>query len=72
MAQLADTPLTVDLGGLSDSEYQLAIELLGRTPNPVELGMIAAMWSEHCGYTNSRPLLKRLPTSGPAVLQGPG
>jgi phosphoribosylformylglycinamidine synthase subunit PurL len=72
MAQLADRPLPADLGGLSESEYHLAVEFLGRHPNNVELGMIAAMWSEHCGYTNSRPLLKRLPTTGPAVLQGPG
>jgi phosphoribosylformylglycinamidine synthase len=72
MAQLADTRLPADLGGLSESEFHLAVKLLGRQPNHVELGMIAAMWSEHCGYTNSRPLLKRLPTTGPAVLQGPG
>jgi phosphoribosylformylglycinamidine synthase len=72
MAQIADRFLPADLGGLSESEYHLAVELLGRHPNTVELGMIAAMWSEHCGYTNSRPLLKRLPTSGQAVLQGPG
>lgn len=72
MAQLADIPIPADLGGLSEAEYRIAVERLGRAPNPVELGMIAAMWSEHCGYTNSRPLLKRLPTSGAAVLQGPG
>ncbi|MFN0073021.1 MAG: phosphoribosylformylglycinamidine synthase subunit PurL [Chloroflexota bacterium] len=72
MAQLAEYPLPSDIGGLSEAEYQLAARLLGRAPNHVELGMIAAMWSEHCGYTNSRPLLKRLPTAGRAVLQGPG
>jgi phosphoribosylformylglycinamidine synthase subunit PurL len=69
---LADTVLPIDLGGLSETEYHMAVDLLGRAPNSVELGMIAAMWSEHCGYTNSRPLLKRLPTTGPSVLQGPG
>ena len=41
--------------GLTDEEYQKAVELLGRTPNYLELGMFAVMWSEHCGYKNSRP-----------------
>jgi phosphoribosylformylglycinamidine synthase subunit PurL len=72
MAQLADISIPADLGGLSEAEYCLAVERLGRAPNSVELGMIAAMWSEHCGYTHSRPLLKRLPTTGSGVLQGPG
>lgn len=58
--------------GLTDEEYQKAIELLGRTPNYLELGMFAVMWSEHCGYKNSRPLLKQFPTQGPQVIQGPG
>ncbi|MGI6469760.1 MAG: phosphoribosylformylglycinamidine synthase subunit PurL [Syntrophomonadaceae bacterium] len=58
--------------GLTDEEYQKAVELLGRTPNYLELGMFAVMWSEHCGYKNSRPLLKRFPTQGPQVIQGPG
>lgn len=57
---------------LSRAEYDQIRELLGREPNRLELGMFGAMWSEHCGYKNSRPLLKHLPTSGPAVLQGPG
>ncbi|HEV2066349.1 MAG TPA: AIR synthase related protein, partial [Thermomicrobiales bacterium] len=57
---------------LSDSEYQRILELLGREPSPVELGMFGAMWSEHCGYKHSRPLLKTLPTEAPWVLQGPG
>src|SRR5438105_12684006 len=58
--------------GLLPSEYQQILELLGREPNLVELGMLGAMWSEHCGYKHSRKLLRRLPTSGPRVLQGPG
>lgn len=58
--------------GLTDEEYHKAIELLGRTPNYLELGMFAVMWSEHCGYKNSRPLLKQFPTQGPQVIQGPG
>ncbi len=57
---------------LSDAEYERIVELLGREPTPVELGMFGAMWSEHCGYKHSRPLLKRLPTEAPWVLQGPG
>ena len=57
---------------LSDAEYAQIVELLGREPRPVELGMFGAMWSEHCGYKHSRPLLKQLPTSAPWVLQGPG
>jgi phosphoribosylformylglycinamidine synthase II len=54
------------------AEYHQIVELLGRVPNQVELGIFGAMWSEHCGYKNSRPLLKRFPTTGPRVLLGPG
>jgi phosphoribosylformylglycinamidine synthase len=57
---------------LSDSEYEQILQLLGREPRPVELGMFGAMWSEHCGYKHSRPLLKRFPTEAPWVLEGPG
>ena len=57
---------------LSPEEYDLAVRKLGRQPSRVELGIIGALWSEHCGYKTSRPLLKRLPTEGPRVLQGPG
>src|SRR5579875_1701199 len=57
---------------LTRDEYALIVDKLGRAPNAVELGMFGAMWSEHCGYKNSRPLLKRFPTTGPRVLQGPG
>jgi phosphoribosylformylglycinamidine synthase subunit PurL len=58
--------------GLSDFEYDRILELLGRAPNYLELSLFSVMWSEHCGYKNSRPLLRRLPNSGPNVLQGPG
>lgn len=63
-----------DLRGVAlvRAEYHLIVELLGRVPNQVELGIFGAMWSEHCGYKNSRPLLKRFPTEGPRVLLGPG
>jgi phosphoribosylformylglycinamidine synthase II len=58
--------------GLSDFEYDRILELLGRAPNYLELSLFSVMWSEHCGYKNSRPLLRRFPNSGPRVLQGPG
>lgn len=58
--------------GLLDEEYQQIIDILGREPNYVELGMFSVMWSEHCGYKNSRPLLRTLPTQGAQVIQGPG
>jgi phosphoribosylformylglycinamidine synthase II len=57
---------------LSRAEYELACERLGRAPNPLELGVIGGMWSEHCGYKHSRPLLKRFPTEGERVLIGAG
>ena len=57
---------------LTGEEYRLAAERLGRAPNHVELGIIGALWSEHCGYKTSKPLLTRLPSRGSRVLQGPG
>lgn len=58
--------------GLNSAEYQRIQELLGRLPNFTETGLFAAMWSEHCAYKNSKPLLKQFPTSGQRILQGPG
>lgn len=58
--------------GLSEEEHQNIVEILGREPNLTELGMFAVMWSEHCSYKSSRVHLKRLPTQGDRVLQGPG
>ena len=58
--------------GLSPAEFDLVLAALGREPNALEAAMFGALWSEHCGYKNSRPLLRRLPTAGPQVLQGPG
>ncbi|MBW3612773.1 MAG: phosphoribosylformylglycinamidine synthase subunit PurL [Chloroflexi bacterium] len=58
--------------GLTDREYELVVEALGRAPNSVELGMFGAMWSEHCAYKHSRSLLGRLPREGARVLVGPG
>jgi phosphoribosylformylglycinamidine synthase len=58
--------------GLSDFEYDRILQLMGRAPNYLELSLFSVMWSEHCGYKNSRPLLGRFPNEGPRVLQGPG
>ncbi|MEC0372631.1 phosphoribosylformylglycinamidine synthase subunit PurL [Paenibacillus chibensis] len=58
--------------GVSDSEYELICSFLGRQPNYTEIGVFSVMWSEHCAYKNSKPLLRRFPTSGPRVLMGPG
>ncbi len=59
--------------GLTDEEYRLIAEdILGRMPNYTETGLFSVMWSEHCSYKNSKPVLRKFPTSGPQVLQGPG
>lgn len=58
--------------GLTEQEYNKIVDALGREPNITELGILAAMWSEHCSYKSSRVHLKKLPTSGEAVIQGPG
>jgi len=57
---------------LTLAEYQEVVERLGREPNRAELGMFGVMWSEHCCYKNSRPLLKQFPTTGDRILVGPG
>lgn len=66
------TPELVADHGLSPEEYELVLNILGRTPTFTELGIFSAMWSEHCGYKNSKRLLKLLPTKAPWVIQGPG
>ncbi len=58
--------------GLTDSEYELLTKHMGREPNTVELALYAQMWSEHCGYTHTRPLFKHFLTTGPRIVQGPG
>ena len=58
--------------GLTDPEYELIVEQLGREPNDVELAMFSLLWSEHCAYKHSRKLLRRLPTEGERVVMGPG
>ncbi len=57
---------------MAPAEFRLACEKLGRAPNLTELGIISVMWSEHCSYKSSRVWLKKLPTQGPQVIQGPG
>ena len=57
---------------LTPDEYRVIVEQLKRAPNEVELGMLGVLWSEHCSYKSSKALLRRLPSSGSAVLQGPG
>ncbi len=58
--------------GLKPDEYQRFVALIGRTPTFTELGIVSAMWNEHCSYKSSRLHLKRLPTRAPWVIQGPG
>lgn len=58
--------------GLTTAEYAEVVQRLGRHPNRAELGMFGVMWSEHCCYKNSRPLLKQFPTQGERILVGPG
>ncbi len=58
--------------GLKPEEYEDIVKRLGRHPNKAELGMFGVMWSEHCCYKNSRPLLKQFPTTGARILVGPG
>ncbi|WP_208559562.1 phosphoribosylformylglycinamidine synthase subunit PurL [Marinilactibacillus kalidii] len=59
--------------GLTDEEFRMISEdILGRLPNYTETGLFSVMWSEHCSYKNSKPVLRKFPTDGPQVLQGPG
>lgn len=68
----AVTPELVTEHGLRESEYEAITALLGREPTFTELGVFSALWSEHCSYKHSRPVLSKFPTDGPQVLQGPG
>lgn len=58
--------------GLTDEEFAMVETILGRTPNYTETGLFSVMWSEHCSYKNSKPVLRKFPTKGERVLQGPG
>ncbi|HBE16613.1 MAG TPA: phosphoribosylformylglycinamidine synthase subunit PurL, partial [Cyanobacteria bacterium UBA11367] len=66
------SPEEIAAEGLKPEEYEDIVQRLGRHPNQAELGMFGVMWSEHCCYKNSRPLLKQFPTSGDRILVGPG
>ncbi|WP_242186462.1 phosphoribosylformylglycinamidine synthase subunit PurL [Sphingomonas sp. CARO-RG-8B-R24-01] len=66
------TPEVVAQHGLSPEEYERVLHALGREPNLTELGIFSVMWSEHCSYKSSRIHLKKLPTTGPQVICGPG
>ena len=66
------TKETLDQIALTTTEYELIVDRLDREPNPVELGMFGALWSEHCGYKHSRPLLRLFPSHSPRVLSRPG
>ncbi|GAE92333.1 phosphoribosylformylglycinamidine synthase [Gracilibacillus boraciitolerans JCM 21714] len=58
--------------GLTDKEYDMIKTIMGRRPNFTEIGIFSVMWSEHCSYKTSKPLLSKFPTEGPQVVQGPG
>jgi phosphoribosylformylglycinamidine synthase II len=66
------TPEVVREHNLNELEYSRIVELLGRTPTLTELGVFSALWSEHCSYKHSKPVLKTFPVTGPHVIQGPG
>jgi phosphoribosylformylglycinamidine synthase subunit PurL len=72
MSTVAITPDLVAQHQLTEPEYRKIIEILGREPNYTELGVFSVMWSEHCSYKSSRRHLKKLPTRGKLVVQGPG
>jgi phosphoribosylformylglycinamidine synthase II len=66
------TPEVVREHNLNELEYSRIVDMLGRTPTLTELGVFSALWSEHCSYKHSKPVLKTFPTSAPHVIQGPG
>ncbi|KGR86543.1 MULTISPECIES: phosphoribosylformylglycinamidine synthase subunit PurL [Lysinibacillus] len=69
--QIKDEKLYAGMG-MSDEEFAMVEGILGRLPNWTETGLFSVMWSEHCSYKNSKPVLRKFPTKGPQVLQGPG
>jgi len=75
MSAITSAPFSAEeiaAAGLKPDEYEEIVRRLGRHPNQAELGMFGVMWSEHCCYKNSRPLLKQFPTTGDRILVGPG
>ena len=69
--EIADKRVYYEMG-MTDNEYMMVRDILGRLPNYTELGLFSVMWSEHCSYKNSKVLLRQFPTEGKQVLQGPG
>src|SRR2546421_185712 len=69
---VAIKPEQLEEVAMNEDEYRAIARAIGRDPNDLELGMFGALWSEHCGYKTSKPLLRDLPSEGPGVLQGPG
>jgi phosphoribosylformylglycinamidine synthase II len=70
-----ERPVSLDVAlehNLTAAEYDLIVGALGRTPTLTELGVFSALWSEHCSYKHSKPILRTFPTTGPQVVQGPG
>ncbi|MEE8348608.1 MAG: phosphoribosylformylglycinamidine synthase II, partial [Acidobacteriota bacterium] len=75
MSGIKEVEITADQvksHGLTPEEYDRIKRTLGRAPNLTELGIFSVMWSEHCSYKSSRKHLKKLPTEGPLVIEGPG
>ena len=69
--QIAEQRIYAEMG-MKDDEFARVKEILGRLPNYTEIGLFSAMWSEHCSYKNSKPVLRKFPTDGERVLMGPG
>ena len=72
MTEPAITPELIDAHGLKPDEYATILEIIGREPTFTELGIFSAMWNEHCSYKSSKLHLRKLPTTGPQVICGPG
>ena len=72
MSDPAITPELIQKHGLTPEEYEQVKQLIGREPNYTELGIFSVMWSEHCSYKNTRPVLKGFPTKSPKILVGAG
>jgi len=72
MSEPAITPELVSKHGLTPDEFANVKQILGREPSYTELGIFSVMWSEHCSYKNTRPLLKTFPTKSPKILVGAG
>src|ERR1700747_1830940 len=72
MPDPAITPALIKQHGITPEEFERIKSILGREPNYTELGIFSVMWSEHCSYKNSRPLLRTFPTKSPKILVGAG